>query len=44
MDNKFTKDFVNSEALKKQKEEGVAKNLVVPLKIDEKGNSQDNDL
>jgi aminomethyltransferase len=33
---KFTKDFVNAEALKKQKEEGVAKKLVA-FEITEKG-------
>ncbi|MBC8770621.1 glycine cleavage system aminomethyltransferase GcvT [Arenibacter sp. BSSL-BM3] len=33
---KFTKDFVNSEALKKQKEEGVSKKLVA-FELDEKG-------
>ncbi|MCK0144959.1 glycine cleavage system aminomethyltransferase GcvT [Arenibacter sp. F26102] len=33
---KFTKDFVNSEALKKQKEEGVTKKLVA-FELDEKG-------
>ena len=33
---KFTKDFVNSEALAKQKEDGVAKKLVA-FELDEKG-------
>ncbi|GGK51446.1 MULTISPECIES: glycine cleavage system aminomethyltransferase GcvT [Flavobacteriaceae] len=33
---KFTKDFVNSEALKKQKEEGVTKKLIA-FEISEKG-------
>ena len=33
---KFTKDFVNSEALKKQKEDGVTKKLIA-FEISEKG-------